>query len=455
MNTIATVLLVDDDAGHRTMLKVNLLNNGFKVLEATDGDEVLPVLSTNDVDIILLDLKMSRMDGLSTLTALLQAAIHIPVIVITAFSSVESAVQAMKNGAFDYITKPVDINELTLIISRALNFKTLSEENKALKSRLNEHYTFDNIIGASPAMQSMFATLEMVAPTDATVLITGESGTGKELIANALHHNSPRAAAPFVKLNCAALHENLLESELFGHEAGSFTGASARRKGRFELAHRGTLFLDEIGDMSMATQAKILRVLQEGEFERVGGNDTVQVDVRLLAATHKDLQAMVKEGTFRQDLFFRLSVVPVHLPALRERSIDIPELTSFFLNRYAEKNRKDIKGVHPEVLHLLMQYNWPGNIRELENTIERAVILCLSEQITPHELPPQFFSETIRNNIARPAPTNEDFTLRDMEREVIKATLDKTGNNKSLTAKKLGIARQTLLNKIKEYSLDS
>ncbi len=455
MNTDTTVLLVDDDAGHRTMLKVNLLNNGFKVLEATDGDEVLPVLSASSVDIILLDLKMSRMDGLSTLTALLQAGIHIPVIVITAFSSVESAVQAMKKGAFDYITKPIDINELTLIISRALNFKTLSEENKALKSRLNEHYTFDNIIGASPAMQSMFATLEMVAPSDATVLITGESGTGKELIANALHHNSPRAAAPFVKLNCAALHENLLESELFGHEAGSFTGASARRKGRFELAHSGTLFLDEIGDMSMATQAKILRVLQEGEFERVGGNDTVKVDVRLLAATHKDLQAMVKEGTFRQDLFFRLSVVPVHLPALRERSIDIPELTSFFLNRYAEKNRKDIKGVHPEVLHLLMQYDWPGNIRELENTIERAVILCLGEQITPRELPPQFFSETIRNNMARPAPTNEDFTLRDMEREVIKATLDKTGNNKSLTAKKLGIARQTLLNKIKEYKLDS
>jgi DNA-binding NtrC family response regulator len=455
MNTYTTVLLVDDDEGHRTMLKVNLLNNGFKIVEATDGDEVLPLLSASSVDIILLDLKMSRMDGLNTLTALLQAGIQIPVIVITAFSSVESAVQAMKKGAFDYITKPVDINELTLIISRALNFKTLSEENKALKSRLNEHYTFDNIIGASPAMQSMFATLEMVAPTDATVLITGESGTGKELIANALHHNSPRAAAPFVKLNCAALHENLLESELFGHEAGSFTGASARRKGRFELAHSGTLFLDEIGDMSMATQAKILRVLQEGEFERVGGNDTVKVDVRLLAATHKDLQAMVKEGSFRQDLFFRLSVVPVHLPALRERSVDIPELTSFFLNRYAEKNRKDIKGVHPEVLNLLMQYNWPGNIRELENTIERAVILCLSEQITPHELPPQFFSETIRNNMARPAPTNEDFTLRDMEREVIKATLDKTGNNKSLTAKKLGIARQTLLNKIKEYSLDS
>jgi DNA-binding NtrC family response regulator len=449
-----SILLVDDDTGHRTMLKVNMQSAGFNVFEATDGDEVLSALASNTINLILLDLKMTRMDGLTTLTALLQAGNTVPVIVITAFSSVESAVQAMKKGAFDYITKPIDINELLLTISRALNFKALSEENSSLKSRLNEHYSFDNIIGKSPAMQEMFATLDMVAPTDATVLITGESGTGKEMIANALHHNSTRSSGPFIKLNCAALHENLLESELFGHEAGSFTGAAARRKGRFELAHKGTLFLDEIGDMSLATQAKILRVLQEGEFERVGGNETVKVEVRLLAATHKDLQAMVEAGSFRQDLFFRLSVVPVHLPPLRDRSIDIPELTALFLQRYAEKNRKDIKGVHPETLSLLIQYEWPGNIRELENTIERAVILCLGEQITPRELPPQFFSEEIRAGAAKLTSSSNDFTLRDMEREVIKATLDKTGNNKSLTAKRLGIARQTLLNKIKEYQLD-
>lgn len=449
-----SILLVDDDTGHRTMLKVNLLNVGYNIFEATDGDEVLPALAAEAIDLILLDLKMVRMDGLTTLTALLQAGITTPVIVMTAFSSVESAVQAMKKGAFDYITKPIDINELQLTISRALSFKALSEENSSLKYRLNEQYAFDNIIGKSPAMQEMFATLDLVAPTDATVLITGESGTGKELIASALHHNSARASGPFIKLNCAALHENLLESELFGHEAGSFTGAASRRKGRFELAHAGTLFLDEIGDMSTATQAKILRVLQEGEFERVGGGETIKVDVRLLAATHKDLQAMVEQGTFRQDLFFRLSVVPLHLPPLRERNIDIPELTTFFLNRYAEKNRKDIKGIHPEVLNLLIQYDWPGNIRELENTIERAVILCLGEQITPRELPPQFFSENIRVGAAMMNPAQNKFTLRDMEREVIKTTLDKTGNNKSLTAKKLGIARQTLLNKIKEYQLE-
>jgi DNA-binding NtrC family response regulator len=300
-------------------------------------------------------------------------------------------------------------------------------------------------------MQEMFATLSMVAPTDATVLITGESGTGKELVANALHQNSSRHTAPFIKLNCAALNENLLESELFGHEAGAFTGAAGRRKGRFELAHKGTLFLDEIGDMSLPTQAKILRVLQEGEFERLGGAETIKVDVRLLAATHKDLRQMIEEQTFRQDLYFRLSVVPVNLPALRERAVDIPELTTHFLRRFAEKNRKDIKGIHPEALNLLMQYDWPGNIRELENTMERAVILCPGEQITPQDLPLHLLSDDVRS--IRKNQVDDGFTLRDMEREVIRTTLIKTGNNKSRAAKKLGVSRQTLLNKIKEYGL--
>jgi DNA-binding NtrC family response regulator len=447
-----TILLVDDDSSHRTMLKVNLQSAGFAIVEASDGDEVAPMLADTAVDVILLDLKMKRMDGLTTITTLLQAGISIPVIVITAFSSVESAVDAMKKGAFDYITKPVDIEELKLTISRALNFRALGEENRSLKKKLDERYQFDNIIGKSPTMQEMFATLNLVAPTDSTVLITGESGTGKELIADALHHNSARSNAPFIKLNCAALHENLLESELFGHEAGSFTGASGQRKGRFELAHKGTLFLDEIGDMSLATQAKILRILQEGEFERVGGNTTIKVDVRLLAATHKDLKEMIGQGSFRQDLFYRLSVIPLHLPALRDRSIDVPELAQFFLKRYAEKNRKDLKGFHPEALHLLMQYDWPGNIRELENTIERATILCLGEQITLRELPPQFFPQGIQPKPAEMS-SGDDFTLRDIEREVIKTTLEKTGNNKSATAKKLGIARQTLLNKLKEYEI--
>ena len=446
-----TILLVDDDAAHRTMLRANLVRAGYRVEVVSDGDEVLPFLRQQEVDLILLDMKMARMDGLATLSVLLQAGCTLPVIVLTAFSSVESAVEAMKKGAFDYILKPVDIEELKLLVNRALSFRHLSEENITLKNRLGERFAFDSIIGKSAAMQEMFATLSMVAPTDATVLITGESGTGKELVANALHQNSRRRDFPFIKLNCAALNENLLESELFGHEAGAFTGAAARRKGRFELAHRGTLFLDEIGDMSLPTQAKILRVLQEGEFERLGGAETIKADVRLLAATHKDLPAMIKEETFRQDLYFRLSVVPVHLPALRERALDIPELACHFLRRYTEKNRKDIKGIHPEALNLLLQYDWPGNIRELENTVERAVILCLGEQIAPQDLPPHLLSEEVRD-MKRPQ-ADDAFTLRDMEREVIKSTLNKTGNNKSLTAKKLGVSRQTLLNKIKEYGL--
>jgi two-component system, NtrC family, response regulator HydG len=447
----STILLVDDDIAHRIMLKVNLGSEGYRVEVAADGDEVLPFLRHHEVDLILLDMKMARMDGLATLSVLLQAGYTLPVIVLTAFSSVETAVEAMRKGAFDYITKPVDIEELKLVIERALSFRILSEENKTLKHRLGERFAFDNIIGKSAAMQEMFATLSMVAPTDATVLITGESGTGKELVANALHHNSPRRAFPFIKLNCAALNENLLESELFGHEAGAFTGAAGRRKGRFELAHKGTLFLDEIGDMSLPTQAKILRVLQEGEFERLGGAETIKVDVRLLAATHKNLLTMIEKETFRQDLYFRLSVVPVHLPALRERALDIPELANHFLRRFTEKNRKDIKGIHPEALNLLMQYGWPGNIRELENTLERAVILCLGEQITPQDLPPHLLAKEVQG-MKKPR-VDDGFTLRDMEREVIKSTLNKMGNNKSLAAKKLGVSRQTLLNKIKEYGL--
>ncbi len=446
-----TILLVDDDIAHRTMIKVNIESEGCLIHEAGDGDEVLPFLQKHAVDLILLDMKMIRMDGMATLSSLIQAGHTIPVIVITAFSSVESAVEAMKKGAFDYITKPVDIEELKLIINKALSFRKLNEENSSLKERIGERFTFDNIIGKSQVMQEMFATLSLVAPSDATVLITGESGTGKELIANAIHENSSRKESPFIKLNCAALNENLLESELFGHETGAFTGASSQRKGRFELAHRGTLFLDEIGDMSLSTQAKILRVLQEGEFERLGGSETISVDVRLMAATHKDLEVMIKEETFRQDLFFRLSVVPVNLPALRERAMDIPDLLHFFLKKYATKNRKDIKGYHPETMNLLMQYGWPGNIRELENSVERAVILCLGEQITPQELPPHLLSKTVQ--VVNVRHRGEGYTLRDMEREVIRSTLEATGNNKSQTAKRLGVARQTLLNKIKEYGL--
>ncbi len=446
------IIIVDDDTAHRTMLKVNLIEAGYGIVEAEDGDQVLPILTEQSVDLILMDLKMVRMGGIEAIRLLREKGRVEPIIVITAFSSVESAVEAMKYGAMDYITKPVDIEALKLKVSQAFNFEALREENQELRKRLGEHFDFGNIIGRSAAMKKVFETLALVAPSDATVLINGESGTGKELIANALHHNSSRKKGPFIKVNCAALHENLLESELFGHEKGAFTGADNRRSGRFELASGGTLFLDEIGDMSLQTQAKILRVLQEGELERLGSGTTISVDVRLVAATHKNLNAMVEEGNFRQDLFFRLSVVPIELPPLRERTEDVPVLTDFFLRRYSKKNKKDIRGFHPQAMMLLARYSWPGNIRELENSIERAVILCLGEQITPKELPPQMLPEDYQT-VAAPMISPGGLTLKDMECETIRATLNRTDGNKSHAAKLLGIARQTLLNKIKEYNL--
>ena len=448
------ILLVDDDAAHRIMLNANLAGAGYEVVEAEDGDQVLPILHEQKIDLILLDLNMKRMGGIETLAAMQEAHCALPVIILTAFSSVESAVTAMKQGAFDYITKPVDIEELKLTLTRALNFERLQAENDLLKKRLHEQFDFGNIIGRSRGMQELFATLALVAPSDATVLIAGESGTGKELVANVIHENSLRKNGPFIKVNCAALHENLLESELFGHEKGAFTGAAAQRKGRFEQAHQGTLFLDEIGDMSLTTQAKILRVLQEGEFERLGGDKSIKVDVRLLAATHKNLERMVEEGSFRQDLYFRLNVVPVVLPPLRNRREDIPPLADFFLKKYSRKNRKNIRGIHPQALALLTRYEWPGNIRELENTMERAVILCLGEQISPLELSPHLRPDEEEYRADEgPSPPTPGLTLRDMERELIRATLQQTNGNKSQTAKILGIARQTLQNKMKEYDL--
>lgn len=447
-----TILLVDDDVGHRTMLKANLSAAGYTIVEAEDGDQVLPILEDSRIDFILLDLKMKRMDGLETLRVIKKAGFYLPIVVLTAFSSVDSAVRAMKEGAFDYITKPVDIEELKILLKRALDFDELQKENQLLKKRLHENFQFGNIIGQSKPMKELFETLALVAPSDANVLIHGESGTGKELVANVLHENSPRKKEPFITVNCAALNENLLESELFGHEKGAFTGAISQRKGRFEQAHRGTLFLDEIGDMGISTQAKILRVLQEGTFERVGGDKTIKVDVRLITASHKDLAKLVDEGSFRQDLFYRLNVVPVTLPPLRERKEDLPALAEHFLKKFAQKNRKGIQGFHPSAIAGLMRYDWPGNIRELQNAVERAVILCLGEQIMPHDLPSDI-SDLLKESEMAPTEIKTGTSLRDMERELIRSTLNQTEGNKTKTANILGVARQTLLNKMKEYDL--
>ncbi|APG27140.1 transcriptional regulator [Syntrophotalea acetylenivorans] len=447
----AVILVVDDDTTHRTMLKAHLGGEGYEIVEADDGDVAIHLAREREIDLVLLDLKMKRVGGTEALEAIQKAKPTLPIIIITAFSSVENAVESMKKGAYDYVTKPVDASELALTVERALSFERLQQENAALKERLGAKFDFGNIIGTSRPMRDLFETLALVAPSDATVLITGESGTGKELVANAVHQNSPRGGGPFVKVNCAALHENLLESELFGHEKGAFTGAAEQRKGRFELAHKGTLFLDEIGDMSPTTQAKILRVLQEGEFERLGGTKTIKVDVRLIAATHKDLHQMVEEGSFRQDLFFRLSVVPLEIPPLRERTDDIPTLAGHFLEKYSAKNRKDIRGLHPEALDALLAYAWPGNIRELENTMERAVILCLGEQIALRELP--VLIREVAGSTERPFALRPGHTLKEMEKDLIRATLAQTNGNRSRAAEILGISRQTLQNKLRVYGL--
>jgi two-component system response regulator HydG len=447
-----TLLLVDDDIAHRTMLKAHLASEGYGVIEADDGDVAVHLTRERDVDLVLLDLKMQRMDGLEALVEIHKHKSELPVIIITAFSSVENAVEAMKQGAFDYVTKPVDSDALSLTVKRALDFTTLQQENISLKQRLGEKFDLGNLIGTSQPMQELAETLALVAPSDATVLITGESGTGKELVAGAVHHNSRRKEAPYIKVNCAALHENLLESELFGHEKGAFTGAADQRKGRFEMADQGTLFLDEIGDMSPTTQAKILRVLQEGEFERLGGSSTIKVDVRLLAATHKNLEQMVEEGSFRQDLFFRLNVVPLHLPPLRNRPMDIPPLAEHFLTQYSKKNRKDIRNFESEAMEALLAYHWPGNIRELENAIERAVILCLEEKIALSHLPLPV-RQSYTDHADRPFAIRPGLTLKDMEKELILTTLRQTDDNRTRAAEILGITRQTLQNKLKEYGL--
>ncbi len=443
------ILIVDDDRGHRTMLRAVLAEAGYQTLEADDGDTAVERVKSRAFDLVLLDLKMARMGGIEALDAIKQLRFELPVVLMTAYASVETAVEAMRKGAFDYVTKPVDVEELKLTINKALEFERLQGENALLRERLGERFDLSGIIGQSRPMRELFETLALVAPSEATVLITGESGTGKELIANAIHESSARKDGPFVKVNCAALHENLLESELFGHERGAFTGATDLRKGRFELAHRGTLFLDEIGDMSLPTQAKILRVLQEGEFERLGGTQTLMTDVRLVAATHRNLEEMAGEGTFRQDLFYRLSVVPVHLPPLRERPDDLPLLAEHFLRRYAEKNRKGVRGFHPQVLDLLARHTWPGNIRELENTVERAVILCQGDRITSHDLPASIRGAECSPTHSLPSPSG--LSLKDAERDLILNTLADNEGNRTRTAEILGISRQTLITRLKEY----
>ncbi len=446
------ILVVDDEQSHRTMLRAVLTQEGYNISEADDGISAVKAIENEAFDLILMDIRMTDMNGIEAVRQIKRISPSIPIIMMTAYASVKTAVEALKSGAYDYLTKPLDIDELKILIKKALEHYRLQEENVFLKERLADRFHFSNIIGQSKRMKELFENLSLVAPSDATVLIYGESGTGKELVANAIHQNSPRAQKPFIKVSCAALPETLLESELFGHERGAFTGALSRKAGRFQLADGGTLFLDEVNVMSLTTQVKLLRVLQEREFEPLGSTKTIHVDIRLIAATNKELEIEVKEGRFREDLFYRLNVVPIHLPPLRERKEDIPLLAEHFFKLYKEKNKKSIKGFLPKTIDTLMRYDWPGNIRELENVIERAILLCRSEYLSPKDLPLPLQGEEVRAQSIITIPTG--MTLEELEKEAIIQTLEDTGGNRTQTAQILGISRKTLQNKLKEYGLE-
>ncbi len=447
-NNAAKVLIVDDEQVHRYMLRSLLEEWGWRAEEADDGVTALEAVNRSAFDAILMDVRMTTMDGMEALARIRRVNPAIPVIIMTAYSSVDSAVAAIKKGAYDYLTKPLDFDRLRQTLETAMGHRRQEEEHAALGPPFDGE---QSIIGTSPPMRELWEMILQVAPTDATVLICGESGTGKELVASALHHRSLRSSGPFVKVNCAALAENLLESELFGHEKGAFTGADRRREGRFVQAQSGTLFLDEIGETSAAMQSKLLRVLQEHELQRVGGEETIRVDVRIVAATNRNLEEEVSRGRFRQDLYYRLNVVVLDIPPLRERSGDIPLLADFFLKRYAEKNNRQVKAITPECMDVLNRYPWPGNVLELENAIERGVILMRGEYLDTAGLPLPIQRWAGKNRVPEPS---RPATLKEAERALILRTLEETGGNRSEAARRLQITRKTLLNKLKNYHLE-
>ena len=446
-----SVLVVDDDRTGRETLTEAVAEMGYAVASAAAGPEALDVLRQKEIDIVLTDLKMPGMDGLELLKRAKLIRPDVFVILVTAFATVDTAVAAMKSGAYDYIMKPIDLRQLRVLLDRATQSRDLLIENELLKDRLGEKYDFSNIIGGSAAMRKVYDLIRQVANTNAVVLIEGESGTGKELVANAIHSNSGRRDQPFIKVNCAALPETLLEAELFGHERGAFTGAIEQRKGRFELADAGTLFLDEIGDLSPGTQAKLLRVLQNYEFERVGGTKTLHVDVRVIAATNANLAERVQQDRFRQDLYYRLRVVPILVPPLRERPEDIPLLVTHFVKFYSERNNKDVRGVSAEAANVITIYPWPGNVRELQNCIENMVVLSAGPMLGPELLPTELQQTTVaRDQAGFPI----GLSMRQIEEKAIRETLASVGGNRMRAAGILGISLRTLHRKITEYGID-
>ena len=447
------ILLVDDDKNTADGLKKILLQDGYDTGCTYTGNEALDLIEAEHFDIVITDMKLPDISGFSIIEKVKKENIDIAVVMITAFSSIQTAIDAMKKGADDYLTKPVNIEELELILKKILERRLLILQNKELKQKLKDKYNFSGIIGNTPEIQLIFKTITEIAPTAATVLIYGDTGTGKELIANAIHYSSDRRDKPFITLHCASLSEGVLESELFGHEKGAFTGAISQRRGRFELANGGSLFLDEVGEMNSHVQIKLLRVLETGKFERVGGEKTIESDVRIIAATNRDLEKEIKEGRFREDLYYRLNVINLKLPLLRERKEDIGLLIDNFLVKYSKKNKKDIKGITPQSAKLLDNYDWPGNIRELENAIERAVVMARNEYIEPNDLPSNI-------NVNTKKSRKETFripsgaTMKEIEKKVIIETLQTTNGSKSKAAKILGISTRKIEYKIKEWSMD-
>ena len=441
--------MVDDEVNARTALAELLRDEGYEVETAADAFKALGKADAFAPHVVVTDLKMPGMDGIELLHKLRMSEDPASVVVMTAFGAVATAVEAMRAGAADYLTKPINFDELLVVLDKVFETDHLRRETRQLRSRVRDRVAPDNIVGMSPPMQRVFEIVDQVAPSRATVLITGESGTGKELVANAIHQRSPRAKGPFIKLHCAALAESLLESELFGHEKGSFTGAVARKDGRFSLADGGTLFLDEIGEISPAIQVKLLRFLQEHEFERVGGTQTLRVDVRVLAATNRNLPEEVAKGRFREDLFYRLNVVALETPPLRDRRTDIPALARFFLDRYAKANDKVIADLEPAALDALTSYDWPGNVRELENAIERAVVLSTSGKVEPRHLP-----ATVRPSAVVPSglPAIPGATMAELERYAILETMKATGGSTSKAADMLGISARTIQYRLHEYN---
>jgi DNA-binding NtrC family response regulator len=449
-------VVIDDEVNAAAALETLLKEDGYEIARAHDARSALALLEKTEPDVVLTDLRMPGMDGLELLAKIKEIRPETMVILMTAFGTVKTAVKAMKLGAEDYLSKPIDVEELEVVLQKALDRKGLVEEARSLRERLEHKYRLDNLVGESPEMLAVFKTIRQVAPSSASVLLLGESGTGKELFAQALHQNSPRRNRPFIKVACAALPETLLESELFGHEKGSFTGAVYTRAGRFEAADGGTLFLDEIGDITPTVQVKLLRFLEEREFERVGGNRTFKVDVRIVAATHRDLKKKLEEGTFREDLYYRLNVIEIHIPPMRDRPGDIPLLAHHFLRKYADANGKDIKSISDDVLALLLSHGWPGNVRELENAMERAVVLSSEGVLTPVHFP------TLRRAAGAEAPKPAagvatlgvripGSTLADLEREAILRTLEAVGGSTSKAAAILDISARKIQYKLKEY----